>query len=118
MLVFCFVMVGLMYGQNQEKPNVLFIISDDLTATAINSYGNEACLTPNIDQLAKEGVRYTRAYTQYPVCGPSRASLMFGYYPNATKTYGYVSGRENVGPNRKSLAEMFKANGYYTARVE
>ena len=99
------------------KPNVLFIIADDLTATAISSYENQTCHTPNIDQLAAEGVKYTRAYTQYPVCGPSRASLMFGYYPNATTTYGYVSGRENVGPSRKSLAQLFKDNGYYTARV-
>src|SRR3546814_2841722 len=42
---------------------------------------------------------------------------MFGYYPTATGTYGYVSGRENVGPERKSWAQLFKANGYYTARV-
>lgn len=103
-------------GKNQ-KPNVLFIISDDLTATAISSYENQAIHTPNIDALAAQGTRYTRAYTQYPVCGPSRASLLFGYYPNATTTYGYVSGRKNVGPDRKSLPQLFKDNGYYTARV-
>src|SRR5690606_3957042 len=104
-------------GQGQEKPNVLFIISDDLTTTAISSYGNPAVKTPNIDFLALHGIKYTRAYTQYPICGPSRASLMFGYYPSATQTYGYVSGRENVGPDRKSWAQLFKDNGYYTARV-
>ena len=104
-------------GKLGKKPNVLFIISDDLTATAISSYENQAIHTPNIDKLAAQGTRYTRAYTQYPVCGPSRASLMFGYYPNATQTYGYVSGRANVGPNRQSLAQLFKENGYYTARV-
>ena len=104
-------------AQNGKKPNVLFIISDDLTATSISAYGNSACRTPNIDQLAAEGVSYTRAYSQYPVCGPSRASFMFGYYPSATKTYGYVSGRQNVGPNRKSWSQLFKENGYYTARV-
>ncbi len=100
-----------------NRPNVLFIIADDLTATAISSYENSASRSPNIDQLAAEGIKYTKAYTQYPVCGPSRASLMFGYYPNATNTYGYVSGRENVGPSRKSLSQLFKENGYYTARV-
>lgn len=120
-------MISFFAGQAQQgktakkiknnKPNVLFIIADDLTATAISSYENKAAHTPNIDQLAAQGVRYTRAYTQYPVCGPSRASLMFGYYPNATTTYGYVSGRENVGPSRKSLSQLFKDNGYYTARV-
>lgn len=104
-------------AQESEKPNVLFIISDDLTATAVSAYGNKLNTTPNIDRLASEGVRFTRAYSQYPVCGPSRASLMFGYYPDATTTYGYVSGRENVGPDRNSWTQLFKENGYFTARV-
>lgn len=105
------------FSQERSRPNVLFIISDDLTTTALSSYENTACHTPNIDQLASEGTIFTRAYCQYPVCGPSRASLMFGYYPNATKTYGYVSGRENVGPSNQSWAQFFKNQGYYTARV-
>lgn len=105
------------YSQQKEKPNILFIISDDLTTTALGTYGNENAWTPAIDQLGKESTVFTRAYTQYPVCGPSRASFMFGYYPNATQTYGYVSGREQVGPDRQSLPELFKENGYYTARV-
>jgi arylsulfatase A-like enzyme len=104
-------------NSKQKKPNVLFIIADDLTATAVSSYENKACHTPNIDQLASQGVRYTKAYTQYPVCGPSRASFLSGYYPSATKTYGYTSGRENIGSNRKTWPQLFKDNGYYTARV-
>ncbi len=114
--------LSFVYGNAQRKktlknPNVLFIIADDLTATAVSSYENEAANTPHIDRLAAEGTKYTRAYSQYPVCGPSRASLLFGYYPSATGTYGYVSGRDNVGASRKSLPELFKDNGYYTARV-
>lgn len=101
----------------QKDYNVLFIISDDLTATALSSYGNEVCKTPNIDQLAAEGVRYTKAYCQYPVCGPSRASFMSGYYPHATTTFGYVSGRKNIGDERKTWSQLFKENDYYTARV-
>ncbi len=100
----------------QQKPNVLFIIADDLTATAISSYENKASFTPNIDKLASEGVMYTSAYSQFPVCGPSRASLMFGYYPHATKTFGYVSGRKNVG-DRKSWSQLFMDNGYKSMRV-
>ncbi len=107
----------IVFSQQNKKLNILFIISDDLTATAVSSYENKACNTPNIDKLASEGIRYTRAYTQYPVCGPSRASLMSGYYPSATRTYGYVSGRENIGPERKTWSQLFKENGYYTARV-
>ena len=107
----------LIQAQGKKELNVLFMISDDLTATALSSYENGASHTPNIDKLASEGTRFTKAYCQYPVCGPSRASMMFGYYPNATTTYGYVSGREKVGPNRQSWAQLFKDNGYYTARV-
>lgn len=103
--------------QANKKPNVLFIISDDLTTTAISSYENQACQTPNMDRLASSGTKFTRAYCQFPVCGPSRASFLFGYYPSATQTYGYVSGREAVGDQRKSWPQLFKANGYYTARV-
>ncbi len=104
-------------GQSSDKLNVLFIISDDLTTTALSAYENTMSQTPNINKLASEGMKYTRAYCQFPVCGPSRASMMFGYYPHATTTFGYVSGRDKVGPDRKSWAELFKDNGYYTARV-
>ena len=116
-LSIAFMLCAFLSFSQQKKPNILFIIADDLTATAVSSYENKACYTPNIDQLAKEGVRYTRAYTQYPVCGPSRASFMSGYYPNATKTFGYVSGRKNIGTERKTWSQLFKDNGYYTARV-
>lgn len=102
---------------NDKKMNVLFIISDDLTTTALSCYENTLCQTPNIDQLASQGMVYTRAYCQFPVCGPSRASLMFGYYPSATETYGYVSGRDKVGTDRMSWAELFRNNNYHTARV-
>ena len=105
------------FSQGKPKPNVLLIISDDLTTTALGTYGNRIAQTPHIDQLAKEGVQFDRAYSQFPVCGPSRASMMFGYYPSATETYGYVSGREQVGSERNSLPEWFKKEGYYTARV-
>ena len=117
LLISLFLIATTSFAQQRKKPNILFIISDDLTTTALGVYGNKIAHTPAIDQLAKEGTVFTHAYTQYPVCGPSRASFMFGYYPNATQTYGYVSGRENVGKDRPSIAELFKKNGYYTARV-
>ena len=116
-VVLIFVFFWLHSKSQDKKPNVLFIISDDLTTTAVSAYENKVCKTPHIDQLASEGIRYTRAYTQFPVCGPSRASFMSGYYPSATTTYGYVSGRKNIGPERKTWSQLFKENGYYTARV-
>ncbi|MCC5938239.1 MAG: sulfatase [Lunatimonas sp.] len=105
------------FGQGDTKPNVLFIISDDLTNTAVSAYENAAGHTPNIDQLAAEGTLFTRAYCQFPVCGPSRASMLSGYYPHGSGTFGYVSGREQIGPDRQMWPQLFKDKGYYTARV-
>ena len=92
LITLCFLILASCSGE-LEKPNILFIISEDLTATAVSTLEGGMCQTPNIDRLAAEGVLYTRAYCNYPVCGPSRASMMNGYYPHATKTFGYVSGR-------------------------
>ncbi|HCQ80848.1 MAG TPA: iduronate-2-sulfatase, partial [Verrucomicrobiales bacterium] len=99
-----------------ERPNVLFIISDDLTATALSCYGNTVCKTPNIDRLASQGTRFTKAYCQGTYCGPSRASFMSGYYPHAIKMLGYGSPRPAIG-ERATWAQHFKNNGYHTARV-
>lgn len=98
------------------KYNVLFIISDDLTYTAVSCYGNAVCKTPNIDRLAERGMRFTRAYCQGTYCGPSRASFMSGYYPHATGTLGYTSPRPRIG-DRATWSQHFKNHGYYTARV-
>ncbi len=100
----------------KEKMNVLFIISDDLTATALSCYGNTVCKTPNIDRLAAQGTRFTKAYCQGTYCGPSRASFMSGYYPHAIKMLGYGSPRPNIG-DRATWAQHFKNSGYYSARV-
>lgn len=99
-----------------KKPNVLFIISDDLTATALSCYGNTVCRTPNIDAIAATGTRYTRAYYQGTFCGPSRASMLSGYYPHATKAFGYTSPRPKIG-DRATWPQHFMNNGYHTARV-
>lgn len=98
------------------KTNVLFIISDDLTATALSCYGNKVCKTPNIDRLAARGMLFTRAYCQGAYCGPSRASLMSGYYPHATGVQGYDSPRPAIG-DRATWAEFFKLLRYVTVRV-
>ena len=99
-----------------ERLNVLFIISDDLTATALSCYGNSICQTPNIDALAARGTRFTRAYCQGTYCGPSRASLMSGYYPHATGVLGYKNPRPQIG-DRPTWSEHFKNHDYYAARV-
>ena len=99
-----------------QKLNVLFIISDDLTSTALSCYGNKVCQTPSIDRLAARGTRFTGAYCQGTFCGPSRASFMSGYYPHATGVLGYISPRKAIG-DRATWSQHFKNSGYYTARV-
>lgn len=100
----------------EQKFNVLFIISDDLTMTSLSCYGNTVCETPNIDALAERGVRFTRAFCQATYCGPSRASFMSGYYPHATGVLGYKSPRPQIG-DRETWSQHFMNNGYYSARV-
>lgn len=101
---------------DQPQYNVLFIISDDLTATALSCYGNTVCHTPSIDAIAAKGVRFTRAYCQGTYCGPSRASMLSGYYPHATGVLGYTSPRSKIG-DRATWPQHFKNHGYHTARV-
>lgn len=103
-------------------PNVLLIVSDDLTA-CLGSYGNEVCQTPHLDRLAREGVRFERAYCQYPVCGPSRASFMSGLYPHTTMMLRNSSrlGAFKVSNPRladhPSIGGFLRANGYHSARI-
>ncbi len=100
------------------RRNVLFLISDDLSAGTLGCYGNEQCKTPHIDALAAAGVRFTRAYCQFPVCGPSRAAIMSGMYPQQNGVVGNGSSARfgATMADRPSLAEHFRTHGYHSAR--
>jgi iduronate 2-sulfatase len=98
------------------KPNVLFIISDDLR-TELGCYGSPLAKTPNIDALAAAGVQFDRAYCQFPLCNPSRSSMLTGRYPASTGVFGNRSwfGREH--PEFISLPRYFRDDGYATLRA-
>ena len=102
--------------EKPSKPNVLFLICDDLNCD-LGCYGHPQVKSPNIDRLAASGVRFDRAYCQYPLCGPSRASFMAGMYPDQTliqRNAIYI--REHI-PNVKTLSQMFRSAGYTATRI-
>lgn len=100
----------------ESKTNVLFLICDDLNCD-LGCYGHPQVKSPNIDQLAKQGVRFEHAYCQFPLCGPSRASFMTGMYPDQTLVHrNAIYIREHV-PNVQTMSQMFRNNGYFATRV-
>src|SRR4051812_24486419 len=99
-----------------RRPNVLFLISDDLRPE-LGCYGNPHVQTPNIDALAAAGVRFDRAYVQYPLCNPSRTSMLTGRYPTNAGVMDNYSYFGVAHPEFVSLPKHFKAGGYATLRA-
>ena len=111
--LFCLLLATATAASVVAKPNVLFVISDDLNSM-LSGFGHRECKTPNLDQFAKTGVSFTRAYCQFPLCGPSRASLMSGQYPIVN---GVMGNGGHLNPQRVTLPKHFANHGYWSARV-
>jgi arylsulfatase A-like enzyme len=117
-------------ARGADKPSVLFMVADDLN-TALGAYGHPVVKSPNIDRLAARGVKFDRAYTQYPLCSPSRTSFLTGRRPNATRIFtnpGRFAGPGETGniyayhfratiPDTVTLGQLFRGGGYLVARV-
>ena len=108
--------LGSVQAANAAKPNVLFIIVDDLTTT-LSSYGDRDARTPHMDGLAARGVRFDRAYTQFALCNPSRASFLTGCYPERTKVFDLTVSFRDALPDVVTLPELFQKAGYSTGSI-
>src|SRR5262245_47355603 len=100
----------------QRRPSIVLIVSDDLGYADIGVHGSRDIPTPNIDRIAREGVRFADAYVSGPYCSPSRAGLMTGRYP---QRFGYEfnpdgSPEYGLPLTETTLAERLKAAGYRT----
>jgi len=97
-----------------SKPNILVITLDDMNWNSPHSYGgNIPDLTPRIDQLAEEGIKFEKAYVQAPNCSPSRVVIQTGLYPHQSGARGFYYVKDNI----QTLPEILKANGYFTGII-
>ncbi len=115
----------------QTKPNIILILADDLGWSDLACYGNKFHETPNLDQLAAEGIRFTDAYAASPVCSPSRAAILTGRHPARTGITDWLPGRtdrptqallrpalpKGLALPEVTLGEMLKSAGYVTANI-
>ena len=98
------------------RRNVLFIVSDDLN-NLLGCYGDPQVRTPNIDRLATRGVLFNKAYCAFPLCGPSRNSLLTGLYPNSTGIQANGQVFRQTIPGQLSMSQAFRQQGYFAARI-
>ena len=86
---------------SKSKPNIVFILADDLGINDLGCYGRNDHRTPNLDRLASQGMRFTCAYTAQPICSPSRAAIMTGKCPARLNLTNYLPGRPDAPPSRR-----------------
>jgi iduronate 2-sulfatase len=115
-VVFCLVLASVSQAADPPKKNVLMIVSDDLN-TDLGCFGHAVVKSPHIDRLAKRGVRFERAYCQYPLCNPSRSSFMTSLYPDQTGVLNNGGDFRAKNPDVVTLGQLFQKAGYFVARV-
>jgi uncharacterized sulfatase len=117
---------GAMVSNAKKKTNILFILADDMGYADLGCYGNKKVATPNIDQLSREGIRFTQFYVNSPICSPSRVALMTGQYPSRWGITSYIDDsktnekrgvRNSLSLEAPFVARNIQKAGYYTAHI-
>lgn len=113
-LALAVVLPDIAYAEAEKRPNILFITADDMSWDSVGVYGCPvADVTPNLDRLASQGIRFDYGFVQIAVCTPSRQVMLSGNHSHQTMTRGFTE-LERVGP---ALPDILKANGYYIANL-
>lgn len=111
-------------AQNIEKPNIIFILTDDMGIGDLSTYGSQGIKTPNLDKMAEEGIRFTQYYCASPISSPSRAGLLTGKHPANWNITSYLQTRQGnraaemvdfLVTDAPTLPRILKENGYKTA---
>jgi arylsulfatase A-like enzyme len=108
------------YMQAADRPNILWLVAEDL-GPELGCYGTRQVWTPNLDHLATQGVRYTRAYTTAPVCSASRSAFMTGMYQTTIGAHNHRSHRDDgfrLPAGVRVLSDWMREAGYFTANLE
>ncbi|MCP4261091.1 MAG: sulfatase [Planctomycetes bacterium] len=105
--------------ESEGKPNIIFILADDLGWAELGCYGSKFNETPNLDKLASQGMRFTEAYAAAPVCSPYRAALMTGQYPARIGITDYLrpNDTKHLSTDYVTIAEMLRQAGYSTGII-
>lgn len=114
----CVLLLGSVRGANAaepDRPNIIFIFSDDHAYQAISAYGSKINRTPNIDRLAKEGMRFDRCLVPNSLCGPSRATLLTGKYSHVNGFYNNTNNR--FDGTQVTFPKLLQKAGYQTAMI-
>src|SRR5690349_17586438 len=123
MRIVTFLLLLISFGQGKPKttsetsagkPNILYIMSDDHDADAISAYSKKFILTPNLDRIANEGIKFNKAFVGNSICSPARATLLTGQHSHKN---GIVDNRVRFDSTKVTLPKLMQAAGYQTAVI-
>ena len=110
----CALLTSVLANAAEPRPNILFIMSDDHGYQAMSCYGSQVNQTPNIDRLAKEGMRFDRCFVTNSICGPCRAVILTGKYSHLN---GFAQNGQTFNGGQPNVAKMLRKSGYQTAII-